>query len=75
MTYPGKVKDGVVVLDGSISIPEGATVAVTILANGGAEEPHESLYDVLEPMIGLVDDMPDDSSINIDHYLYGHPKK
>jgi hypothetical protein len=75
MTYSGKVKDGVVVFDASVPIPDGTAVAVTILSNGATDEATDSLYDVLGPVIGLVDDMPEDSSINIDHYLYGHPKK
>jgi antitoxin HicB len=34
-----------------------------------------SLYDRLKPVIGAAKDWPPDASINVDHYLYGHPKK
>jgi hypothetical protein len=34
-----------------------------------------SLYDRLKPLIGAAKDLPPDASINVDHYLYGHPKK
>jgi predicted DNA-binding antitoxin AbrB/MazE fold protein len=34
-----------------------------------------TLYDRLKDVIGSVDDLPVDSSQNLDHYLYGTPKQ
>lgn len=34
-----------------------------------------SLYERLRDVIGSVDNLPTDASINHDHYLYGTPKK
>jgi hypothetical protein len=75
MTFRGTVKGGVIVVDPPVSLPDGTTVEVTIASAKIAAEPQQTLHDVLEPLIGIVDDMPDDSSMNVDHYLYGHPKK
>ena len=40
-----------------------------------AEREIPTLYERLKPFIGTVEGMPEDASQNIDHYLYGHPKK
>jgi len=80
MTYRGRVKNGVVVLEGPQVPPEGAPVSVTLLKGrarrsekGAEREP--SLYDRLKPFIGMLDSLPPDFSVNHDHYLYGTPKR
>ena len=43
-----------------------------------AERPEGELPTLLERLkdvVGTVDDLPEDSSTNLDHYLYGHPKR
>ncbi len=37
--------------------------------------PGPTLAERLKDFIGAVDDLPEDASVNVDHYLYGHPKK
>jgi len=72
MTYRGRVKNGVVVLDAPISLPEGAEVEVS------AREPAKETptwAEVFKDVIGKAKGMPADSSTNHDHYLYGTPKK
>ena len=80
MTYKGKMKNGVVVLDGGHAPPDGAPVSVRLLKPPGrrsrrAARPRPSLYERLKPFIGIADDLPSDISINHDHYLYGTPKQ
>ncbi len=78
MTYLGHVHNGVVVLDGAVSLPEGLRVNVEPL-----EEPSDtaeadripSLYERLKPLIGTAEGLPPDASVNLDHYLYGLPKR
>ena len=73
MTYKGRVKDGVVVFDDRVRLPEGTEVEVTL-----PDDPDGSglsLYERLEPVIGRAQGLPPDASENIDHYLYGHPKR
>jgi len=78
MTYRGRVKDGVVVLDDSVKLPEGAEVRVDLLAASPGEATEQeipTLYERLDPFIGKVHGLPPDASINLDHYLYGVPKQ
>lgn len=68
MTVKGKVKNGVVVPVEPVQLPEGADVLVELQdpATPGAWA---------ERFFGKADDLPEDSAQNLDHYLYGHPKK
>jgi hypothetical protein len=72
MTYRGHVKNGVVVLDEQISLPEGAEVEVSPKV---AETQPPTWAEVFKDVIGKAEGLPADSSINHDHYLYGTPKK
>lgn len=72
MSYKGTVKNGVVVLEPEVKLPEGAAVLVEI-------EPQPVVNDAdLDPAwrIGelAVDCGVPDLAVNLDHYLYGHPK-
>lgn len=78
MVFRGRVENGVIRLDGSATLPEGAEVRVEMVT--GAKDSQTpsarvSLYDRLKPLIGAAKDLPDDASANVDHYLYGHPKQ
>lgn len=77
MTYQGHVENGHVVLDGGVSLPNGTPVVVTVAQKMAETKCREipTLYERLKPFIGTVDGLPPDASQNIDHYLYGHPKK
>ncbi len=71
MTYRGRVKDGVIVLDPPAALPEGAEVDVIPTPPDGVP----SLFERLKDIVGIADGLPPDSSINHDHYLNGAPKK
>jgi hypothetical protein len=78
MTYRGKVKNGVVVLDDPSALPEGAEVSVRPVkgnrrsANRGRRR---SLYERFKPFIGIAKGLPPDLARNHDHYLHGRPKQ
>ena len=72
MTFRGRFKNGVVVLDPPATLPDGCEVDVTI-AEGQALAP--TWAEVFKDVIGKAEGLPSDSSINHDHYLYGAPKK
>ena len=79
MTYRGRVRNGVVVLDDPTALPDGTEVTVRPLEGGatggkGRERP-TSLYERYKRFIGAVHGLPADFSINHDHYLYGTPKR
>ena len=78
MTYRGHVKNGVVVLDDAVTLPEGAEVQVAVVHLSKPEPDRDhgaTLYERLKPVIGIAQGLPPDASLNVDHYLYGHPKK
>lgn len=78
MVYRGHIRDGRIELDEQVRLPEGAPVEVSVngpSAPSGSDDGRPTLYDQLKDFIGSVDDLPSDASINVDHYLYGHPKK
>ena len=71
MTYRGKVTNGVVVLEGEVSIPEGTAVEVLTIQ----EEQLSSLADRFASIIGKAEGLPSDLAENHDHYLHGQPKR
>jgi hypothetical protein len=80
MTYRGKVKNGVVVLEGPGLLPEGAPVSVRVLKappqrTAAGPKRKNTLYEGLKPFIGMGKGLPPDASRNVDHYLYGTPKR
>lgn len=77
MTYHGHIEDGKVVFDAAPGLPDGTQVVVSVVPVIVKSEERElpTLYERLKPFIGTVDGLPPDASQNIDHYLYGHPKK
>jgi hypothetical protein len=78
MVYRGRVENGLIQLEGSVTLPEGIEVrveTVTPAPTGESERGGSSLYERLKPVIGAAKGLPPDASVNVDHYLYGHPKK
>ncbi len=77
MTYTGEVRNGQIILENGVQLPEGTRVRVEPV-NGesptGEPEPG-SLAAVLLKFAGVIDDLPSDMARNHDHYLYGAPKK
>jgi hypothetical protein len=72
MTYRGRVKNGVIVLEPPAELPEGSVVEVSA---DTTDEEIPTLYERMKDVIGIADGLPEDSSANHDHYLYGAPKK
>jgi hypothetical protein len=78
MVYRGRVKNGVVVLEGRARPEEGTKVTVQPVrkaARPSRKKRPLTLYERLKPLIGKAKGLPPDASINIDHYLYGLPKR
>jgi hypothetical protein len=78
MIYRGRVHQGMVVFDQPTGLQDGVPVQVEVVDSGDetghvAESP--SLYDRLQDLIGQAQDLPPDASQQIDHYLYGTPKR
>jgi hypothetical protein len=78
MTFEGHVKNGVVLLDNGATLPEGARVHVKLVpadAETVSADDAPTLYESLARFIGKAEGLPPDMSINLDHYLYGVPKR
>ena len=71
MTYKGRVKNGVVVLDRRTRLPEGAEVKVSVEQPQDGRDP---LSRLLLKYAGKAKGLPRDLARNHDHYLYGTPK-
>jgi len=72
MTYKGKVRNGVVVLESGAGLPEGAEVVVEPVVE---RDEYASLREGLLTFAGAVKDLPADMARNHDHYIHGTPKK
>jgi hypothetical protein len=76
MTFNGHIENGQVVFDSPLNLPDGT--AVTVVVGHGKVAEHEedvpTIFEQLKPFIGKIEGLPEDTSQNIDHYLYGHPK-
>ena len=78
MTYRGRIEKGKVVLDESVQIPEGSVVTIVVvpqLQDTNSAEEGPTLLERLKNFKGTAKNMPCDASQNVDHYLYGLPKK
>ncbi|MCX5772136.1 MAG: hypothetical protein NTZ09_17935 [Candidatus Hydrogenedentes bacterium] len=70
MPYKGYVKNGVIVIEEPMDIPEGTEVSIEVTESAGP-----TLAERLASVIGTAKALPDDAAENLDHYLYGTPKK
>jgi hypothetical protein len=79
MSHTGIVKNGGVVLAESAQLPEGAEVRVELpeRTNHSAhpDANGSSLAQELLRHAGKAKGLPADASSNLDHYLYGTPKR
>lgn len=71
MTYHGYVKDGSIVVDEPILLPDGTEVRVEPVSAA----PRKTLAERFKDVIGTVPDLPEDMARNHDHYIHGTPKK
>jgi hypothetical protein len=77
MTYHGHVKNGMVVLDDPVTLPEGVEVRVEVLAPQAVDKstPPErpTLGQVMLKYAGKAVGLPPDAAQHHNHYLYGTP--
>jgi hypothetical protein len=76
--YYGPVRNGTIVLDEGVHIPEGTRVQVTIAEKCHAEPTEEdclSLRASLLELAGTVEGLPPDFADEHDHCIHGTPKR
>jgi hypothetical protein len=71
MTYRGHIKNGQIMLDDIVALPEGAAVNVEVVENSDGSP---SLWEKLRDLAGTVEG-PEDWAENHDHYIHGTPKR
>lgn len=75
MTYKGHIENGKVVFDEPSTLADGTVVRIEVLTGTEAaiiheeSDEHETLADVLAPLIGILEGFPEDWSENHDKYL------
>ena len=68
MTYRGVVKNGVIVLNDGVILPEGTVVEVTLVPDEPViSSPTASLSNFLMSIAGTIDGLPEDMAKNHDH--------
>ncbi len=72
MTYRGRVKNGVIVLDEPMTLPEGAEVEVSPTSQDLSEP---TWAEVFKDLIGKAEGLPPDMARNHDHYIHGAPRR
>lgn len=79
MVYSGHIKDGVVVFDQPVVLPDGLEVSIEIPEKAPAQHASkEQISTPTEPLLkyaGKAVGLPEDSAQNHDHYLYGTAKR
>jgi len=76
MTYRGRIKEGVVVLEGGIRLAEGTEVEVQpVVAKAEPAAGDQTLGQRLMKHAGAVKGLPSDLARNHDHYIHGTPRK
>jgi hypothetical protein len=77
MTYRGHVKNGVIVLDPPVALPEGCQVEVATVPeeNGPCSHLSPTLAERYSAIIGIVESLPADLSEQHDHYIHGAPRR
>jgi predicted DNA-binding antitoxin AbrB/MazE fold protein len=66
-----------------LALPEGVRVRLRVEEEIGIEQPSSqtaegelpSLLERMKDFVGTVHNLPADASVNLDHYLYGTPKR
>ena len=71
MTYQGKVRNGLVVLNDSVTLPEGSVVSVQVLGPDLEDDDQAAITRLGD--LGIEAGLPD-LATNIDDYLHCHPK-
>ncbi len=70
MEFEGTVQNGVIVVNSTESLPEGARVRVIV-----EEAPPKPTLSSLLKYAGALSDMPADFAEQHDHYIHGTPKR
>lgn len=74
MTMRWHIKNGTVVLDEPIKLPDGMDVEVEVRPASNSAEQGSTWGEVFRDLAGSVEGLPSDMAENHDHYIHGTPK-
>ena len=82
MTYRAKMRNGEVVYEAGIKPADGVELRVDVVeasrvVDSAKAVPPQTLSEFLLSQSGVIDDpsVPEDGSLQVDHYVYGTPKR
>jgi hypothetical protein len=80
MTLHGHVENGAIIFDTPVALPEGAAVEVQVISVAPVQgipaiSEASSLLERMKDFVGTFEGLPSDASVNLDHDLYGSPKR
>ncbi len=77
MVYKGHVVNGAIVLDESVTLPEGTAVRIELAEAPPPPDGNSgpSFTERFADFIGKAEGLPEDAAENLDHYLYGTPRR
>ena len=73
MTLRGHIKNGAVILDKPVALPDGTGIEVELRQIAEGEE-GPTLYERMKDIIGTAEGLPEDMAENHDYYIHGTPK-
>lgn len=74
MTLRGHIKNGAVVLEEPVDLPEGTDVEVEVRPAPEAQEQGPTWAEVFSDLAGSLTGLPSDLAANHDHYAHGAPR-
>lgn len=76
MVYKAHVKNGMILADDPVDLPEGAVIRFEIASEPEQAQGSEATFaDRFAEVMGKAQSLPEDAAENHDHYLYGVPRK
>lgn len=75
MSITATVENDTIKLPAGVHLPDGTAVKIEAVAETEQQVPGKTFAERYAKYIGMVDDMPPDLAENLDHYLYGAPKR
>ena len=75
MSITATVENDTIKLPAGVHLPDGTTVKIEEIPEPERQPSGKTFAERFAKYIGMVDDMPTDLAENLDHYLYGAPKR
>lgn len=75
MPLVGTIRNGTIVLDQPLSIPEGTRVVVDVTKKSEPESEQQPTLLGLLKFAGVITDLPADFAAEHDHYIHGTPRR